>query len=301
MEIRHFISFEKVAALKSFSRAARELFLSQPTITAHISELESELKTLLFTRNTNPIELTETGKIFLNYTKQILQLIHQSTTEISNYESGIHGTLHICASESATEWLTSYLNSYKTQQPNVNIELSIYLSNISLEKVISREADIGIITQSSPIFTHKDLIGFEVSEYRGVIVFSPKHYLARYEIIPRAVFRNNKVSIPIIIFGKQTDFGVQVQKILFQKNIKFDASVDVSHSETVKSFLKKSNRVAFMPHPLVKHDLDEGSLVTRPIEDFPPIRRYGIMIYRNDIENPVLTNFIEGVLAHRGF
>lgn len=106
MEIRYLTSFERVAKLRSFSKAALELFISQPTITTHISELESELKTSIFKRNTNPIMLTETGGIFLEYTKQILLLIDQSKNEVKNIEHGIQGTLQICASESVTEWLT---------------------------------------------------------------------------------------------------------------------------------------------------------------------------------------------------
>lgn len=88
MEVRYLISFEKVAELRSFSKAARELFISQPTITTHIGELESELNTSLFKRSTNPIMLTETGENFLQYTKQILQLIRQSKDEVNSIEHG---------------------------------------------------------------------------------------------------------------------------------------------------------------------------------------------------------------------
>lgn len=300
MEFRHLISFEKAASMKSFSKAAQMLYISQPAVTAHISELERELQTRLFLRNTSPVELTETGRIILNYTKQILLLLEQAVAEVRNFENGLRGVINICASESITEWLTSYLNKYKINHPDIDIKLSIYLSTVSLEKILNREAHIGFIKQSKPVFTHKELFGVKVSENQGIIVFSPKHYLARYTVIPKDLFSNSRVRIPTIIFGKQTDFGVQVQEILRQNNINFDDSVDISHSETIRKFLKKSNRVAFMPRELVQHDLDEGSLITRPIENFPTIMRYGIMIYHKDTTSQFVLKFIENLLADQG-
>lgn len=299
MEIRYLISFEKVAKLRSFSKAAHELFISQPTITTHIYELESELKTILFKRYTHPIVLTESGEIFLNYAKHILLLINQAKEEVNNIELGFQGTLQICASESVTEWLTTYINSYKAKNPHININLSIGLSNITLEKVKDGEVQVGFIKQSTPTFSHSGLIGIEIGSDEGILVFSPQHYLARYEVIPKEVLQNNRVKIPIIIFGKQTEFNTQVQGILLKNNIKYDANVNINHSETIKLFLKKSNYIAIMPQGLVKRDLEEGSLISRKIKDFPKINRYTIMIYRQDAESKVLKKFINDFLTRK--
>jgi len=66
--------FQKVAQNLSFTKAANELFITQPAITKHIKELEQEYGTKLFERSGNKILLTEAGKVFQNYTNQILQL-----------------------------------------------------------------------------------------------------------------------------------------------------------------------------------------------------------------------------------
>lgn len=178
----------------------------------------------------------------------------------------------------------------------VNLNLSICLSNITLEKVIKGEVHVGFIKQSKPTFTHRRLVGVEICADEGILVFSPQHYLAKYDVIPKNVLSNNRIKIPIIIFGKQTEFYAQIKEILNEYNIKYDDSIDINHSETVKLFLKKSKCIAIMPRNLVKRDLEEGSLVSRPIQEFPAIKRYTIMIYRKDSETRVMKRFINDVL-----
>jgi len=301
MEIRHLLSFEKVSHYKSFSEAARITFISQPAITAHINELERELGVTLFDRNTKPIELTGAGVILLKHTKHILMLTQQAVEDVKKYSQGLTGNISICASESTTDWLIPYLNHYKIRFPCVEINLSIYLSNITLEKVINRDAHIGIIKQSEPSFHHPVLMGVRVAKDYGIMVFSPHHRFALFDIIPKSVLSSENASVPIVIFGKHTDFSRQVENILVRENIKFDGSVDINHSKTVNLFLEKSRRVAFMPQALVRSDLDKGTLVTRPIQDFPPIVRFAILIYRKDaIHSKIISQFTNDLLATMG-
>ena len=74
MNLKQLEAFVKIADTGSFSQAAKELYLTQPTISAHISSLEKELNSRLFVRNTKEVHLSENGSVLYNYAKQMLVL-----------------------------------------------------------------------------------------------------------------------------------------------------------------------------------------------------------------------------------
>ena len=74
MNLRQLEAFIKVSDSKSFSKAAQELYLTQPTVSAHIQTLEKELKVRLFVRNTKTVKLSEDGKTLYQYARQMIEL-----------------------------------------------------------------------------------------------------------------------------------------------------------------------------------------------------------------------------------
>lgn len=74
MNLKQLEAFIKVSDSKSFSKAAQELYLTQPTVSAHIQTLEKELKVRLFVRNTKTVKLSEDGKTLYQYARQMIEL-----------------------------------------------------------------------------------------------------------------------------------------------------------------------------------------------------------------------------------
>ena len=74
MNLKQLEAFVHVAEGESFSKAAKELFLTQPTVSAHIAGLEKELNARLFVRNTKEVSLSDDGKDLYRYAKQITDL-----------------------------------------------------------------------------------------------------------------------------------------------------------------------------------------------------------------------------------
>ena len=74
MNLKQLEAFVRVSERRSFSKAAKELFLTQPTVSAHISSLEKELDARLFVRNTKEVDLSEEGKKLYDYARQMVDL-----------------------------------------------------------------------------------------------------------------------------------------------------------------------------------------------------------------------------------
>lgn len=84
MELKHLVSYATVVRLGSFSRAAEELFIAQPTISLHVRQLEEELQTRLLLRTTKSLEVTEKGREVYEYALSILQLKDRITEKCSD-------------------------------------------------------------------------------------------------------------------------------------------------------------------------------------------------------------------------
>lgn len=98
MKISHLETFAKLAVTGSFTRAAHDLFTTQPTVTTHIQLLEQELGYQLFTRSRNSVRLTENGKMLFQKVEEIFRLMDSIKGAKTKADDGLSGTLNIAAS-----------------------------------------------------------------------------------------------------------------------------------------------------------------------------------------------------------
>lgn len=120
--------FLAVAENLSFSKAANELFISQPAVTKHIKELESKLNSTLFERKGNKIYLTKAGEICYSYLKKIMQQYEALNFELGQMNNTFKGTLRIGASSTISQYLLpKVIADFHRRYPE--IELFIYNGN----------------------------------------------------------------------------------------------------------------------------------------------------------------------------
>ena len=146
MDIRRLEAFKKVYELRSFSRAAQELFLSQPTISAHVSSLEEELGTRLFDRIGKTILPTKTGELLHGYAEQVFALLRQARAEVDLLQHKVSGRLRIGGSTiPADHILPGLLADFTARHPEVTIDLKVGDSALILESLMSGALDFGVV------------------------------------------------------------------------------------------------------------------------------------------------------------
>lgn len=120
MEIKHLETFSCVAKNLSFSKAAEEMYVSQPTVSANISSLEKSLGVQLFVRTTKEVALTKAGLDFLAYAQKILSLREQALYSISGGDYDAPGAIDIISSTiPAQHLLPEIIASFQKQWPNI--------------------------------------------------------------------------------------------------------------------------------------------------------------------------------------
>jgi DNA-binding transcriptional LysR family regulator len=141
MENYRIIVFRAVAEQTSFRKASETLHLSQPAVSQHVRALEEELGARLFDRNGNRVQLTDAGKLLLEYARKGAELAQKTRESIAEISGDLRGRLRIGASTTVAQYiLPTMLGIFQTRHPN--IKLSVVSGNT--EDIVGRLADASI-------------------------------------------------------------------------------------------------------------------------------------------------------------
>jgi DNA-binding transcriptional LysR family regulator len=138
--------FYTVAQRLSFTKAASELFITQPAVTKHIKELEQQLNVRLFKRNGNNINLTTAGKVLLQYAERIFQTYTELETELAQLSNIEAGTVHIGASTTVAQTiLPKLLALFKKTYPAVTFTFTQGNTDYITKQILAEKIDIAIV------------------------------------------------------------------------------------------------------------------------------------------------------------
>jgi len=170
-------SFLAVAELESFTKAAKQLQLSQPAVSTHIRELEENLKVRLFEKIGSRIRLSHSGEAVAGEARAIVQGVRNLRDVAVESETGIGGLLNVGASTTPGNYvLPRILGEFERLYPNVRTHLVIGNSARILERLEANEVDLGAVGLNPPTdrFVTRPLCDDEL------VVFAPlSHPLAR--------------------------------------------------------------------------------------------------------------------------
>ena len=149
MNQRFVEAFYWVATLKSMTRAAEKLFMTQSAISSRVSALEEELGVLLIDRrDRQQFALTNAGMRFLNYAERLMTIHRQLRDELGTEDAGVH-LLRVGAIESALHtWLIPMLQHLRSVHPNLQLELTVEITPVLVEAVKRGTLDLVFAAQS---------------------------------------------------------------------------------------------------------------------------------------------------------
>ncbi|MBZ7994384.1 LysR family transcriptional regulator [Campylobacter canadensis] len=146
MNFRHMQLFLKIAKLQSFTKAANELKIPQPSLSQSIFALEKELKTTLFNRSTNPISLTESGKLYLKKASLINDMITELDNEILALNRAKSGQIRIALSQNAYNMLPTLLPQFCKRFGDADIKILQISSTLKIKQMIyDDEINLGVL------------------------------------------------------------------------------------------------------------------------------------------------------------
>jgi DNA-binding transcriptional LysR family regulator len=193
MELRHFRYFIAVAEELSFTKAARRLHISQPPLSQHVQEIERELGALLFRRNRSHVALTDTGRLFLDEARSVVQQASHAIDVAKRAGRGEVGVLRVGFTATApfTHVFSAAIRAFRRELPGVRLNLEYSMTEPVIEALRSSELDVGFVrpmTNSLP----DDIETILVMTDRLMVVLHADHPLAA-----------SKQPIPIELLAKE--------------------------------------------------------------------------------------------------
>ena len=142
----HLEVFYAVARHLNFSRAAEELYISQPAVSKHVKDLEKDLGVDLFRRNGRRVELTDAGRLVYDYAGHALVLTEGLRRALVEMHSPGHGYLRLAATHAlATYVVPRVLATFQVRYPDVQLSLQVSSKGTTIRQVLQHQADLGII------------------------------------------------------------------------------------------------------------------------------------------------------------
>ncbi|WP_433594976.1 LysR family transcriptional regulator [Lysinibacillus xylanilyticus] len=145
MDFRQLHYFKEIVKQGSISKAAEVLHIAQPPLSQLLKKLENDLGTTLIHRYRQKWELTETGEILYQYANQMLMQNQDVKQRIQEIEQGIGGTVSMGVSSTCSNMLIDYVSMFRTQYPNVRMNIVTGDSEELLKRLEQREIDVALL------------------------------------------------------------------------------------------------------------------------------------------------------------
>jgi len=281
--------FHAVARQLSFTKAAEQLFMTQPAVTFQIKQLEEHLNTRLFERSHGRIALTPAGELVLGYAEKILTLSEELETRVSELTGEISGPLLLGASTTVAEFfLPQILGEFKARHPLVRARMTVGNSETIVTRVADHALDLGLIESPSQIHGVQTEV---CSDDVMVMICSPRYKLAKAKKVSAA----EVASEPFI--SREPGSGTrEVADQYFQQNgVSPDAInvvMELGSPEAIKGVVETGLGVSILSRSTVAKELKLGVLVAVPL-DPPLIRSLSVVTPKDRFRSRLLATFVE--------
>ncbi|MCP4667130.1 MAG: LysR family transcriptional regulator [Deltaproteobacteria bacterium] len=256
MELRQLRTFQAVARMLSFNKAAQQLHYAQSSISAQIQALEEELEVKLFDRLGRRILLTEAGERLLQYAGKMLDLADETRAEVSPSKEP-EGALTIRVPESfCVHRLPPVVRRFRSRFPKVRLAF-ITCAHEGLEKDLRKGiTDLAFLLTES--FQAADLeakaIGFE----HIVIVTHPGHPLAAKGEIQTRDLEGETILLSRVDCSYRRSF----QQILDQENVRPGTTLEFNSVASIKQCVMEGIGITILPEVAVAKEIDQGRLAS---------------------------------------
>lgn len=290
VDFRHLETFCRVASLKSFSKAAEDLFLTQPTISGHILALEKSLAIRLFDRTGREVRLTKAGEIFYSFAIKILNLRKELTNALSEFSQGIRGELTLGASTIPGEYLLpKVMGAFKKEHPFFSISLKIADTKEIIKNVLEGIVELGLVGAR---INHPSLLYEKYMEDEIIVISPSDHPLSHKKRVEMEALMRE----PWIIREEGSGTQMAVEKMLRKrgKSLKqFQVIMEMGSTSALKEGVKAGLGLAFISKKAVEEELHRKSLSTLEVEGIDPVLRpIYIVSYRGRTFSPIGMSFL---------
>lgn len=287
------ITFITVARIKSFTKAAEILNLTQPAVSQHIKYLENYYGVNLIKKQGKEIDLTEEGIILYNYSKELELLYRNLETDLKN-KSSIRKVYNVGASMTIGGYVLPYiLAEHKKSYPNVDILLQVGNTEEIIDKLLNRRLDLSMIEGN---FDRNKFSFKKFKDDELVLAVSSKHPFSKRDKIAvkevlegKLILREKGSGTREIFENKLKDHGYDISN--------FKPYMELGSISAIKSLVEENLGYTIISKETIKRELKLGLIKSIPMEGLKIYREFNF-IYLKEGNKEFIEDFIKFCLLN---
>ena len=262
--------FESVARHANYSKAARELFLSQPAVSMQIRQMEEEVGMPLFDRSGKRVIVSQAGEELLRCSRGIHQQLEELEFAIDELKGLKRGRLHLTMASTASYFAPHLIAAFHHEHPGAEVTLDVTNRAGLLEALDNNITDMAIMGR--PPDGH-DLCGIPFMDNPMVIIAWPDHPLARRRGIPLSEVANES----FIVRERDSGTRMAAERFFAQHDIELTAGMEMNRSEAIKQAVEAELGLGIVSLHTLEMELALNMLAVLDVEDFPIMRQWHIV------------------------
>jgi DNA-binding transcriptional LysR family regulator len=288
MDLRQLEIFVKVAELKSFSKAAQALRLTQPTISEHIRTLEQELGVRLLDRLGRGAEATRAGQLLLSHATRMLQLQRETLQAMDSFQGRLAGDLHVAASTIPGEYvLPALIGRFKEKFPDIVVSLLIGDTRAVVDWVIDGRAEVAVVGAK---LAHRGIEYRELMPDELVVAVPVVHPWHGKKEIALADLRAE----PMLLREQGSGTRAAFESALAQAGqdlSAFRVVGEMGSTQAIKQAVKAGVGVSVISRRAVEEECRSGLVWCLKIRDLKVTRAFYIATHRDRSRSPLAEAF----------
>ena len=274
LSLRQLQVFESVARHLNHSRAAAELFLSQPAVSMQIKQAGQTIGLPLFEQAGKKLFLTEAGRELLHYARSVLLLMQEMESVFDEMKGLEHGHLSISVVSTANYFMPQLLAKFIQAHPKIKVSLSVANRDAVIKQLAENIADLAIMGQP-PEGT--DMLAEPFMQNPLVVIASPLHSLARAKKIQPRQLANETFLLREQGSGTR---GV-VERFFSSHKLALPVHMAMDTNEAIKQSVQAGIGIGIISRHGIELELETKRLVVLDVEHFPIVRHWHI-VHRKD-------------------
>lgn len=259
--------FEATARHGSFTRAAEELFITQPTVSSQVKQLSKAVGLPLFEQIGKRLYLTEAGRELLSTCQNIFERLDNYEMKVADIKGTKQGNLRLCAITTAKYFVPRLLGSFCKHYPEIDVSLNVTNHQQIARRMMENEDDLYILSQPPEEI---DLCAEPFLDNPLVVVASKDHPLAHERKIPIRRLNNE----PFIMRERGSGTRAAVQQLFAKHKVSVRVKLELGSNEAIKQAIAGGLGISVLSqHTLISEGLT-GELTILDIQHFPIERRW---------------------------
>jgi len=262
-----------VATEKNFTKAAKLLHLSQPSISKQMKVLEKNLEISLIHREKNKISLTETGKIFLQYAERILSLCEESCRSIIDLKNGERGNLTVGASQTIGIYLLPRVVAlFAKNYPQVHLKIQVNSTRIIAKNVINKEIDLAVVGGEIPKDLRKNLKVENFLKDEFSLIIAKSHPFTK----KKTITKQDLYYLNFITLNANSTIRKFIENILSQNQIEtkqLKIILQLNSIEGIKTAVSLGLGAAFVSSSAIEKEIELKKIQILKIENIEMTRQ----------------------------